>query len=134
MYACCYFSNCREMTTAINPNYHPPSRDTLSNTLIPAWYDIAKENLREELASVAKVAITSDGWISITQDHYITVTLHYINQGQLKQKVLKTQAVYESQSGPVVAEQIDEVLAEFGVKQKVVAITVDNAPNMDVAV
>lgn len=76
---------------------------------------------------MAKVAITSDGWISITQDHYI-------NQGQLKQKVLKTQAVYESQSGPVVAEQIDEVLAEFGVKQKVVAITVDNGPNMDVAV
>ena len=54
---------------------------------------------------MAKVAITSDGWTSITQDHYITVTLHNINQGQLKQKVLKTQAVYESQSGPVVAEQ-----------------------------
>ncbi|KAF3853915.1 hypothetical protein F7725_014603, partial [Dissostichus mawsoni] len=46
----------------------------------------------------------------------------------MKKKVLKTQAVYESQSGPVVAEQIDEVLAEFGVRQKVVAITVDNAP------
>lgn len=122
------------MTTALNPSYHPPSRGTLSNILIPAWYEVEKKNIISELANVSKVAITSDGWTSITQDHYITVTLHYVNDGQLRQKVLKTQAVYEAQSGPVVAEEIGEVLAEFGVRDKVVAITVDNAANMDVAV
>lgn len=82
---------------------------------------------------MTKVAITSDGWTSITQDHYVTVTLHYVNEGQLMYKVLSTQAVYESQSDPVVAEEIGDVLAEFGVRAKVVAMTVDNAANMDVA-
>lgn len=85
--------NCREMTTALNSSYHPPSRDTLSNTLIPAWYEAKKKNFIGELANVSKVAITTDGWAITTCDHYITVTLHYINEGQLRQKVLKTQAV-----------------------------------------
>ncbi|CAL8275143.1 unnamed protein product [Boreogadus saida] len=26
------------MVAALNPNYQPPSRDILSNTLVPAWY------------------------------------------------------------------------------------------------
>ncbi len=39
---------------------------------------------------MSKVAITSDGWTSITQDHYVTVTLHYVNEGQLRQKVLSS--------------------------------------------
>lgn len=83
---------------------------------------------------MSKVAITTDGWTSITQDHYITVTLLYVNEGQRRQKVLKTQAVYESQSGPVVAEEIEEILAELAVREKVIAITVDNSAVVDMAV
>lgn len=80
----------REMIRALNPGYTPPSREVLSGTLLPAWYDVEKKNLITELANVSKVAITSDGWTSITQDHYVTVTLPYVNEGQLKQKVLST--------------------------------------------
>lgn len=122
------------MSTALIPSYYPPSRGTLSNILIPAWYEVEKKNLISELASASKVAITADGWTSITQDHYITVALNYVNEGQLRQKVLKTQAVCESQNGPVVAEEIREILAEFRVREMVVAITVANAANMEVAV
>lgn len=121
------------MTKALNPGYTPPSREMLSDTFIPAWYEVEKKNVIAVLASVSKVAIPSDGWTSITQDHYVTVTLHYVNEGRLRQKVLSTQAVYESQSGPVVAEEIEEILVEFGVREKVEAMTVDNAANMEVA-
>ncbi len=79
------------------------------------------------------IPLTSDGWTSITQDHYVTVTVHYVKEDQLKPKVLTTQAVYESQSGPVVAKQI-EVIQEFGLREKAIAVTVDNAANMEVAV
>lgn len=40
----------------------------------------------------------------------------------------------KSQNGPVVAEEIREILEEFVVTEKVAAITVDNAANMNVAV
>ncbi|KAM8762178.1 E3 SUMO-protein ligase ZBED1-like isoform 1-T1 [Acanthopagrus schlegelii] len=52
----------------------------------------------------------------------------------MKEKILHTRAVYTSQTGQVIAEEIGDILDEFDVKEKVVAITVDNAANMDVAV
>lgn len=52
----------------------------------------------------------------------------------MQQKVLKTKAVYKAQSGCVVAEEISLILSEFGISDQIVAITVDNAANMDVAI
>lgn len=46
------------------------------------------------------------------------------------QTVLKTQEVYKTQKGPVVAEEI-EVLVDFGAREKVVAIMVDYAAKKD---
>ncbi|XP_034073833.1 zinc finger BED domain-containing protein 1-like [Gymnodraco acuticeps] len=122
------------MTTALNPKYTPPSRDSLSNELIPAWYKVEKSNVVFELSGVSKVAITSDGWTSISQDHYLTVTAHYIIEGKMRQKVLRTKAIYTAQTGQVVAEEIGEILQEFGIMNKIAAVTVDNAANMDVAI
>ena len=52
----------------------------------------------------------------------------------MQQKVLKTKAVYRAQTGCVVAEEISDVLSEFGISDKIAAITVDNSANMDVAI
>ena len=123
----------REMTKALNPHYTPPGRTVLSNTLIPAWYEVERQNVITELANVGKVTITSDGWTSLAQDHYITVPAHYSSQGKLHQKVLRTKAVFQAQTGETVAVEIGEVLEEFGIAPKVVVMTVDNASNMNVA-
>ncbi|ROL45244.1 Zinc finger BED domain-containing protein 1 [Anabarilius grahami] len=124
----------RDMVKTLNPKYTPPSRDYLSNTLIPSWYKAEKSNIITELSEVSAVALTCDGWSSITQDHYLTITAHYIEEGKMQQKVLKTKAVYKAQTGCVVAEEISDVLSEFGISDKIVAVTVDNAANMDVAI
>ncbi|XP_076134507.1 E3 SUMO-protein ligase ZBED1-like [Alosa pseudoharengus] len=85
------------------------------------------------LTGISKMAITADGWTSVCQDHYLTVTLHYVWQGKIEGKVLCTKAVYQAQTGIHVAEEIEEVLQEYRVREKVVAATVDNAANMAVA-
>ncbi|KAJ4932818.1 hypothetical protein JOQ06_029660, partial [Pogonophryne albipinna] len=118
----------REMCKALNPKYSPPSRSYLSDTLIPTWYGIEKANVISEIKDEPKLAITSDGWTSLSQDHYLTVTVHYTIQGILKQKVLHTRAVYKSQTGEVVAEEISDILKDFVIEpSKIVAVTVDNA-------
>ncbi len=54
---------------------------------------------------------------------------------RVKQKVLHTRAVYQSQTGEVAAEEISDILEKFEIKpSKIVAVTVDNAGNMDVAI
>ncbi len=61
--------------------------------------------------------------------------MHYTSQGRVKQKVLHTRAVYQSQTGEVAAEEISDILEKFEIKpSKIVAVTVDNAGNMDVAI
>ena len=121
------------MTKVLNPRYNPLSREVLTNHMIPAWYQVERENFISEFRDVKKAAITADGWTSLAQDHYITVTVHYTKQGKILGKVLRTKAVYEAQTGAVVAEEIEEILQEFGISDKVVAATVDNAGNMNVA-
>lgn len=128
------YMSIREMITALNPRYQSPSKDMLSNTLIPAWYAVEKENVKKELQDVRDVAVTADGWTSLAQDHYLTVSVHFVREGAMKEKILHTRAVYTSQTGNVIAEEIGDILDEFNIKDKVVAITVDNAANMDVAV
>lgn len=122
------------MTRALNPKYNPPNRNELCNTLVPAWCSVEKSNVKEELKEVDYVAVTADLWSSVAQDHYITVTVHYVVEMELREKVLHTRAVYVSQTGPVVAEEIDDILDDFEVKSKVIAVTVDNAANIEVAV
>ncbi|XP_034093328.1 zinc finger BED domain-containing protein 1-like isoform X2 [Gymnodraco acuticeps] len=124
----------RDMLFTLNPNYTPPTRDYLTNHLIPSWYEIEKSNIITELSEVSHVALTSDGWTSIAQDHYLTVTAHYLVEGKMRQKVLQTKAVYKAQTGIVIAEEIADVLTDFGIFDKIVAVTVDNAANMDVAI
>ncbi|KAK7944746.1 hypothetical protein WMY93_000474 [Mugilogobius chulae] len=123
----------RDMVRTFDSRYKPPSRDSLANRLIPAWYQVERDNLMSALREVSTVAITADGWTSLVQDHYLTVTLHFVNKGTVLGKVLQTKAVYECQTGDAVAEEIESILNEFGVRSKVVAATVDNAANMDVA-
>ena len=123
------------MVAALNPNYQPPSRDLLSNTLVPAWYKVERERVNEELREVKEVALTSDGWTSVAQDHYLSVTAHFIKSGsgRVTDRVLQTKPVYQAQTGVNVAAEISLILEEFHIKEKVVVITMDNAMNMDVA-
>ncbi|XP_028429117.1 uncharacterized protein LOC114552482 isoform X2 [Perca flavescens] len=124
----------REMTKMLNPKYRLPSREQLINTLMPSWFSVEKKRVIRELRQVSEAAVTCDWWTSFSHDLYLTVTLHFITKGQMKQKVLRTKPVYDAQTDTVVSEQLGGVLEEFGVRDKVVAVTVDNTFGMDIAI
>lgn len=81
---------------------------------------------------MSDVAVTADGWTSVVQDHYLTVV--NVKEGSMKETILHTRTVYTSQTGEVIAEEIGDILEKCSIKEKVVAITVDNAANKDAAV
>lgn len=85
---------CRKMTQSRNPKCNPFSRDSLSNHLIQAWYNIEKHSTKSDVEKVSRVAVTSDVWTSICQENYIIVTAHHITEGRMNQRVLKTKANY----------------------------------------
>ena len=124
----------RDMLKAMNEKYRPPCRKTLADDLIPAWYEAVKQDLMTQLDRASFVAVTADHWTSIASDHYLTITVHYIDLNfTWAEKVLQTRAVYTAQTGEKIAERILECLFEYDY-EKVVAATVDNARNMDVGI
>ena len=122
-----------DMLQEFDSRWKAPNRETMAKTLLPAWYDSEREILLKDLSRVPYVSVTSDGWASIAQDHYLTFTAHFILDRNLKSKVLQTKAVYVKQSGVNVAVEILDCLKDFDITEKATIITVDNASNMDVA-
>lgn len=46
----------------LNPSYIPPSRTTLSERIIPAYAQRAKNLIRKEISSASNICCTLDGW------------------------------------------------------------------------
>lgn len=124
----------RDMIKSLNPKYSPPSSNYLANVLIPNWYETEKKNVIDALKNIKSAAITCDAWTSISQDHYITVTAHYISEGKIKQTVLGSKEVYEVKTGPIVGKEVETILEEFGVREKIIALTVNNPAYVNLAV
>lgn len=116
----------------LNPKYLPPSRDQLMKTLIPAWYSEEKKQAVTELLGLTEAALTCDWWTNSAHDHYLTVNLHFLMKGQMMQKVLCTKSVYDTSTAE--ARLLDRILEEFGVRDKVLAVTAENEPSMDILI
>lgn len=114
----------------LNPKYRPPSRDQLMKTLIPAWYSEEKKQAVQELLGVTEAALTCDRWTNSAHDHYLTVNLHFITKGQMMHKVLCTEPVYDTSAAE--APLLDDILEEFNVRDKVLAMTAENDSSVDI--
>lgn len=121
----------RELTKTLNPKYRPPSRDHLVKTLIPSWFSEEKRQTVDALLEVTEAALTCDWWTNSAHDHYLTVHLHFIVKGQMMHKALCTKPVYDTPTAE--ARLMDDVLGEFGVRDKVLAVTADNVSSVVIA-
>ena len=68
----------RNLVREFEPAYKFPSAATVSEQIIPAWYNKTKQVLQEELNMAPFVAITTDAWTSRRTMSYTTYTVHYI--------------------------------------------------------
>lgn len=89
----CHFTT---LVKALDPRIELPCRSTLTTVLLPNLYEEAKRKLQSEIDSVDHVALTADGWTSITGDSYVTV-IHFIsNQLKMLTRALTTSVMPES--------------------------------------
>ena len=94
-------------------------------------YAEVKSVVESELSMVADVALTCDFWTSRASDAYLGVTAHYITPTwELKSCSLQTREVKERHTAENVAAELTHVVEEWGLQEKVVAISRDNAANM----
>ncbi|CAH1259126.1 ZBED1 [Branchiostoma lanceolatum] len=122
-----YFRACLH---ELNPFYKIPGRTEVSDRHIPKMYEVALDSLKDERKGVDYAALTGDGWTSRVADHYLTITIHYMKEWDLKVKILQTLTAEVSQTGDNIAAEIGQCLDDFGIKGKVEVMTTDNAKAM----
>lgn len=127
----------REYTNALNPAYHPPTRQHISNTLIPTLYEKTLNKMRNiDLKNIPSLSLTTDLWTSASQDAYIAVMAHYINEEfESCNLLLECAPLPSPHAGKHVAEEITRLMTELQIdKRQILIVTTDNAPSMKNAV
>ncbi|CAH2207636.1 jg12313, partial [Pararge aegeria aegeria] len=114
------------------PGYIPPSRKTISNSLIPALHEKILNECRDILNTEAVTAcITTDCWTSNNNDSFIAVTAHYISpKFKFKSILLECKGCPGSHTSDHLAQQIKGIILEWNLLNKVNFAVSDNAHNV----
>jgi hypothetical protein len=74
------------------------------------------------------VCLTFDIWSGKAKEDYLSVVAHYINPDwQIEKRVLGLVLIDCKHSGQNIADRVASVFSEYGVLQKVLSVTLDNA-------
>lgn len=115
------------------PEFDIPSRTTVQN-YINKDYQREKSKIVKELESVEFCAVTSDGGTSSNAVSFLDTNVHFVTDNfELKSYTLSVKENKEKHTAANYRKKVDEVLDDFGVKEKVVLFTTDNENKMKAA-
>ncbi|KRT78170.1 hypothetical protein AMK59_7458 [Oryctes borbonicus] len=124
-------SGFRELLRLLEPSYEIPSRTTFSNSLLTREYSKAIEKLRALLNATENVCLTIDAWTSVTNESYVGVTAHFITQNWIFYSCLLDCFYCEKDHAAFhLCSDLRRIASEWGLSDKVYAITTVNAANM----
>ncbi|XP_043865319.1 E3 SUMO-protein ligase ZBED1-like [Drosophila mojavensis] len=114
------------------PGYKLPTRKTLTTSLIPKVRDELLGQILDNLRMATAVCLTTDGWTSLSNESYIAVTVHYINQDKtvLQSHTIACEAFEESHTSENLFGFLKKIVGKWELQNKVMAIASDNAHNI----
>ena len=118
----------REFMALIEPNYKLPCDATFKNRLMFV-YDDVRSQIKSELNAASYVSFSTDGWTSRSQDSYITVNAHFINnKWEGKSYNLATVTMNEAHTSVNLAIFLNSILNEWELTDKAIAVVTDKQP------
>lgn len=99
-------------------------------------YEAIKEKLKAKLKNISKISLTTYIWKSRNQKiNYMVLDTHFINSNwKLQKRAINFVHIPSPRRGVEIVDCIFKFLKEWGIKNKMFAIFVDNASNNDVAI
>ncbi|CAI5970721.1 unnamed protein product [Closterium sp. NIES-64] len=98
-----------------------------------AYGEAAREDMRQLLVGdglAGRMSLTFDIWTGENNVAFMGVTAHYVTSDfQLKQAVIDFRELKGSHTGDLIADELEEVLREWGLEKMLFAVTCDNAEN-----
>lgn len=117
----------------------------IKNAFCPAFTTVSKGTIRRDILKLynkvrdqlkiefeifrnISIALTLDIWAVRSKTNFFTVTIHYLDHSwHLQQKLLGFRPLYEKHSAKTIYFTSIEVLQEYLLTKRVVALTLDNA-------
>ena len=110
------------------PNTPMPDHRQIKK-LFERLYEEHKATLMERLKKVEAVALTTDGWSTRRTKRFVVITTHWVKDGVFYKAVLDFKFFPRKHTAVALAEHIFDVELEFGIANKVLTVTTDNAKN-----
>lgn len=111
-------------------SYNLPSRDVVTRR-IEKLYDVERSKLLDKLKETEFVGLTGDFWTSIANQGYLGVSAHWIDSNwAFCSAALEVKHVVEKHSAANCTEEFEQVVSDWNLQSKVVAICTDNARNI----
>lgn len=119
----------RAFVGKLDPTYILPTTNSL-NHMVEDKYKALKEKIKEDLKKVACVSLTSDMWTSENMDTFMGVTCHFLQKGKLQSRLLGVSKFPQSDTADSFKEAQELLIADWGLKHKLVCIITNNIANM----
>lgn len=124
----------RKLLNKLNSAYKMPTRKTLSTVILPQVYNLTKNAVQEQLQSAEFVTLTTDGWTSIRNESYISVTAHFIRDQHMQSYLLECYKYDAKHTAQNLADELKRVSRAWGLTEKIVCVVSDNAANIVAAI
>ncbi|CAJ0855644.1 2981_t:CDS:2, partial [Entrophospora sp. SA101] len=120
-----------EFISSLNEKYAIPSRLSVKNIIVTK-FNRARIQIKQQFEKFdSKVSFTTDIWSNLSNEAFIGITVHYIdNNWNMRNFVLDIIQIQEQHTGINIANKILDIIEEFNLCTKTLAITSDNASNM----
>jgi len=131
----------KKVLQTTDPKYDIPSRQHMSNAVIPRLYENKKTEVKDMISSLlthctySQIALSTDTWTSKAVDLYISMIAHYIDNSWIKHRIcLDTCPLTESHTAEHLRTTIEQILEDWGIgKVRVSCCIRDNAANISKA-
>uniref|UniRef100_A0AAG5DQS5 HAT C-terminal dimerisation domain-containing protein n=2 Tax=Anopheles atroparvus TaxID=41427 RepID=A0AAG5DQS5_ANOAO len=98
-------------------------------------FNETKEKVNNSILKAKYISLTTDGWTNYNNVSFFAITGHFINEdGYLQTLLLKCSEFALNHTAVNIAEWIQNIMEEYDIKNKVVAVVTDNATNMKAAI
>jgi len=119
----------------LDPRYNLPTRQSLSQVLIPTKYDETKAQLQESIDQAQSVSITTDMWTSSANEAYMGITGHWMdNDFCLNSRCLAVRPAPGSHTADFIAAELTSMAAEWKLNLSTLRAVTDNGANVKKAV
>ena len=125
-----YFIDFVDKLCQLNSNYSVPKRKKIRK-IVKKVAEEKRNSVKKDLESADNIALTTDCWTPVKRKmSFLGITVHFFNGFNLKSLSLGIKRIIGSHTAKNLNNALMSIFVEFGILDKIISITGDNAANI----